>query len=118
MRISGRNFGRECTNGSQSEENAAENKHKKSSMLMQTKQRIEEKQRETDEITSQFQQIENLLSEVDRTKHEIAECEAAVSAAKSDVDKLTDRDAELKEKRERTQELERGLNERKNQLRS
>ena len=93
-----------------------QNKHKKSSMLMQTKQRIEEKQRETDEITSQFQQIENLLSEVDRTKHEIAECEAAVSAAKSDVDKLTDRDAELKEKRERTQELERGLNARKNQL--
>ena len=96
--------------------NAVENKHKRSSVLIQTKQHIEEKQREIEGIVSKFQQIEDLLSDVDRTEHEIAEWEADVSAAKSGVDRLTKRDAGLREKRDKAQELERVLNERKNQL--
>ena len=99
-----------------SEKNAAANKHKSSSMLMQTKQRIDEKQREIDEINSKFDQIENLLSEVNRIEHEIAQIEADLRAAKSEVDKLTEKDAKLNEKRQKVQEFERVFNERKNQL--
>lgn len=99
-----------------SEMNAATGKHKPTSSLREMEQRIDERQREVNEINSTFQRIDALLSDVDQKQQAIVIAEADVSTAKNEVETLQQADRDLTARRERAKELERLLGDRRKEL--